>query len=170
QGIVATSKAGQYLIADTNNYRIREFTVGGNISTVAGNGSYNVPTLMTAVDPSGVVLNNPYGVFEDGSQNIFVADVQNNMIRELVHSANLVDFFAGNGVYGYSGDGGPAKQAEMRYPANSAEDSAGNVYIADQNNCLVRKVTPGGTISTFAGLVINGNAGNCGYVGDGGAA
>jgi hypothetical protein len=170
QGIVATSKAGQFLIADENNYRIREFTVGGNISTVAGNGSYNVPTLMTAVDPSGVVLNNPYGVFEDGSQNIFVADVQNNMIRELVHSANLVDFFAGNGVYGYSGDGGPAKQAEMRYPANSAEDSAGNVYIADQNNCLVRKVTPGGTISTFAGLVINGNAGNCGYVGDGGAA
>jgi sugar lactone lactonase YvrE len=169
QGIAATSTTGQFLIADNNNYRVREFTVGGNISTAAGNGSYNVPTLITGVAPSGVVFLYPFGVFEDSSQNVFVADVQDNMIRELVHSKDLVDFFAGSGVYGYSGDGGPAVQAQLRYPANSAVDSSGNVYIADQNNCLIRKVNPSGNISTFAGLVLNGNP-QCGYNGDGGPA
>jgi hypothetical protein len=171
QGIAATSTAGQFLITDDNNWRVREFTVGGNINTVAGNGSNNTPTLMTGVAPSGVVLAYPYGVFEDSSQNVFVADVQNNMVRELVHSTDLVDFFAGNGQYGYSGDGGPATQAELRYPSSSAKDSSGNVYIADQNNCLVREVSAKtGDISTFAGLVVSGNAGQCGYDGDGGPA
>jgi sugar lactone lactonase YvrE len=171
QGIAPTSKTGQFLIADDNNYRVREFTVGGDINTVAGNGTCCVPTLMTGVAPSGVVFSYPYGVFEDSSSNVFVADTQNNMIRELVHSTDLVDFFAGNGVYGYSGDGGPATQAEMRYPDGSAEDSSGNLYIADQNNCLVREVSAkNGHITTFAGLVVNGTTPECGYDGDGGPA
>ena len=170
QGIVGTSTTQQFLVADTNNTRIREFTVGSTIDTVAGNGSTTVPTLMTGVPPSGVVLSDPYGVFEDKSQNIWVSEITNQMVRELVHSTDLVDFFAGNGQYGYSGDGGPATQAELRYPSNSAEDSNGNVYIADQNNCLIREVSAkNGDISTFAGLVVNGSP-QCGYDGDGGPA
>jgi hypothetical protein len=170
EGITATSKTNEFIIADLDNNRIREFTVGGDINGIAGNGSTTVPTLMTKTPPSGVVFNYPFGVFEDNSQNIFVADTSNNMVRELVEKTDLVDFFAGDGVYGYSGDGGPAVQAELRNPLGSAEDSSGNVYIADYNNCLVRKVTPGGTISTFAGFVSGGTNPECGYDGDGGPA
>jgi hypothetical protein len=176
QGIVATGTSGQFLIADTNNYRVREFKVGGNINTVAGNGSYNIPSLINGVDPSGVVFNYPFGVYEDPSQNVFVGDDNNCIVRELLHSTNLVDFFAGvvntsgNPACGYNGDGGPAKQAELNHPLGSAEDSAGNVYIADTNNCLIREVSAKtGNISTFAGLVVNGSP-RCGYDGDGGPA
>jgi sugar lactone lactonase YvrE len=175
QGIAATSKTGQFLIADNNNYRIREFTVGGDINTVAGNGSNTMPTLITGVVPSGVVFNVPYGVYEDKSDNIFVADTNNCLVRELLNSKDLVDFFAGVAFppgppsCGYSGDGGPATEAKLYSPLGSAEDSLGNVYIADYNNCLVRKVDTKGNISTFAGLVVNGSP-QCGYNGDGGPA
>jgi sugar lactone lactonase YvrE len=175
QAIAATSTAGQFLIADNNNYRIREFTVGGNINTVVGNGNCCVPTVINGVAPSGVVFNYPFGVYEDTSQNVFVSDTNNCLVRELLHSTDLVDFFAGvasstaNPVCGYNGDGGPATEADLNHPLGSAEDSAGNVYIADYNNCLVRKVTPKGIISTFAGLVVNGSP-QCGYDGDGGTA
>jgi hypothetical protein len=176
QGITATSKAGQFLIADDNNYRIREFTVGKDINTIAGNGSNTMPTLTNGVVPSGVVFNNPYGVYEDKSQNVFVADNSNCLVRELLHSKDLVDFFAGVAFppgppsCGYSGDGGPATEAKLYSPLGSAEDSVGNVYIADYNNCLVRKVNPKGEISTFAGFVANGTSPQCGYDGDGGPA
>jgi len=175
QGISATSKTGQFLIADNNNYRIREFTVGADINTVAGNGSYNMPTLTNGVAPSGVVFNYPFGVFEDKSQDVFVADDNNCLVRELLHSSDLVDFFAGvattssNPVCGYNGDNQPATEADLNHPLGSAEDSSGNVYIADTNNCLVRKVSPKGIITTFAGFVANGSP-QCGYNGDGGPA
>ncbi|HEX8814910.1 MAG TPA: choice-of-anchor D domain-containing protein [Terriglobales bacterium] len=169
QGIAATAKSGQFLVGDDNNFRVRQFTQGGNINTVAGNGSNSAPTIINKVAPSGVQFNAPLGVYEDTSKNIYVSDTDDQMVRELVNSTDLVDFFAGNGTYGYSGDGGPATEAELRYPAGSAKDSSGNLYIADLNNCLVRKVTSGGTISTFAGLVINGSP-QCGYDGDGGPA
>ena len=176
QGIAATSTSGQFLIADDNNYRIREFTVNGNINTVAGNGSCCTETVTNGVAPSGVQFNYPFGVYEDSSQNIFVADTSNCMLRELVDKTDLVDFFAGlppnpNPQCGYNGDGGLAVDAKLYSPLGSAEDSSGNVYIADYNNCLVRKVNAKtGDISTFAGLVVNGTSPECGYDGDGGPA
>ena len=100
-------------------------------------------------------LNYPYGIFDDSAGNVYVNDSHNFMVREDVKSSGLVNFFAGNGTYGYSGDGGAATSAELTYNYGVAKDSAGNVYIADTNNCLVRKVTAGGTISTFAGLVVS---------------
>jgi|HubBroStandDraft_2_1064218.scaffolds.fasta_scaffold00529_9 hypothetical protein len=169
-GIAATSKTQQFIIADLDNNRIREFTVGGDINGIAGNGSTSMPTLITGVVPSGVVFNYPYGVYEDKSQNIFIADDNNCMVRELLNSKGLVDFFAGDSVCGYNGDGGPAKAAELNHPLSSAEDSLGNIYVADTNNCLVRVVNAkSGNISTFAGLVVN-NSPQCGYDGDGGPA
>ena len=162
---VALSGTGLY-VADTANERIREFTVGGNINTVAGNGSTTIPTLVTGVAPQGVVLNYPWGIVEDPSGNIFVADQYDCMVREMVQSLDLVNFFAGNGTCGYSGDGQQATQAEMNSPAGVARDSAGNVYIADAYNCVIREVNTSGVISTFAGSP----QGYCGYSGDGGPA
>jgi sugar lactone lactonase YvrE len=126
--------------------------------------------LFSGAPANGVVLNYPYGIWNDTSGNVYVNDSHNFMVREEVKSTSLVNFFAGNGTYGYLGDGGPATSAELTYNYGVAKDSLGNVYIADTYNCLVRKVNSAGTISTFAGLVVGGTSPRCGYNGDGGAA
>ena len=167
-GIAATS-GGTIYVTNYSNFVIDSFTVGGNLNLAAGNHSGTVETLITNEPPQGVIFANPFGITIDSAGNVFVADVNNYMVRELVNSSNLVNFFAGNGTYGYLGDGGPATAAELRQPFGIAKDSAGNVYIADTNDCLIREVNSAGNISTFAGLVVSGNP-QCGYTGDGGAA
>lgn len=162
---VAVSGTGSVYVADTDNERIRQFTVGGNINTVAGNGSTTVPTATNGLPPQDAVLNYPWGVYEDASNNIFVADQADFMVRELVQSSNLLDFFAGNGTYGYSGDGGTATAAELGYTYGIAGDSSGNLYIADTDNCVIRVVNSAGVINLFAG-----KPNSCGYSGDGGPA
>jgi hypothetical protein len=152
-------------VADSNNYRIRKFTVGGNINTVAGNGSYNLPTLMTGTPPQGAFFYYPFGVFGDASGNVFVNDTSDYMVRKLVKSSGLVDFFAGTGTAGFSGDDALATNADLNQNHGTVEDSKGNVYIADTSNCVVRVVNTAGDISTFAGM-----GGRCGYAGDGGSA
>jgi HYDIN/CFA65/VesB family protein/NHL repeat-containing protein len=161
---VAVFGTGVY-VADDDNNRVRQFTVGGDITTVAGNGSASMPILVTGVAPQGVVLYDPWGVLEDTSGNIFVSDQGNCMVRGLVESQDLVDFFAGDGTCGYGGDGQPATQAELKYPYGVARDSSGNIYIADTYNCIVREVDTSGVIGTFAG-----SPDSCGYSGDGGPA
>jgi sugar lactone lactonase YvrE len=161
---VAVSGSNVY-VADQYNYRIRLFTVGGNINTVAGNGTYNIPTLLSGEAPQGVVFNYPYGVYGDPSGNVFVNDTSNALVRELVKSTDLVNFFAGTGTYGYTGDGGKATSAEISYNYGVARDSSGNIYIADSYNHIIRMVNSAGTISTFAGVPQR-----AGYTGDGGKA
>ena len=166
---VAVNSGGTIYIGDNDNQVVDAVTVGGNLTLFAGNHSATVETLINNSPPLGVVLNYPYGIADDSSGNVFIADSHNNMVRELVHSSNLVSFFAGNGTYGYLGDGGAATSAELTQLSGVAKDSAGNVYIADTNNCLIRMVNSAGIISTFAGLVVS-NAPRCGYTGDGGPA
>jgi len=166
---VAVTSGGTVYVANSSNYVIDSFTVGGNLTLAAGNHSYNIETLLNGEPPQGVVFNYPYGVVVDSAGDIYVADSQNEMVREFVKSTNLVNFFAGNGTYGYSGDGGTATLAELRYPFGVGKDKSGNVYIGDSNNCLVRVVNSAGIINTFAGLVVSGNP-QCGYTGDGGPA
>ncbi|HYM74610.1 MAG TPA: choice-of-anchor D domain-containing protein [Candidatus Dormibacteraeota bacterium] len=166
---VATTTGGTIYIADNDNYVVDSFTVGGNLNRAAGNHTYNLETLITGAPANGVELNYPYGIASDSSGNVYIDDSHNYMVRELVNSTGLVNFFAGNGTYGYTGDGGAATSAEMTNIEGVAKDSSGNVYIADTDNCLVRKVNTAGTISVFAGLVVSGSP-RCGYSGDGGAA
>ena len=101
------------------------------------------------------------GVAVDGSGNVFIADTHNNRIREV--SAGVIQTIAGTGVAGFSGDGGGALSAKLNYPTSIAVDSKGDVYIADTNNCRIRKIA-GKAISTVAG---NGQQS---YFGDGGQA
>jgi len=166
---VATTTGGTIYIGDNYNYAVDSFTVGGNLNRVAGNHSYNLETQYSGAPATGVVLNYPYGITDDSSGNVYIADSHNFMVREDVKSTSLVNFFAGDGTEGYLGDGGPATSAELNYDYGVAKDSSGNVYIADTYNCLIRKVNTAGTISTFAGLVVSGSV-RCGYSGDGGAA
>jgi len=167
---VATTTTGTIYIADNSNSAVDSFTVGGNLNRVAGNHSNTLETLFNGAPATGVVLNYPYGVNADTSANVYVADSNDFMVREYVKSSGLINYFAGNGTPGYSGDGGAATNAQLNYTFGSAKDSAGNVYVADTYNCLVRKVNGAGTISTFAGFVLNGTSPRCGYTGDAGAA
>jgi sugar lactone lactonase YvrE len=165
QGIAVDGTGNNYYIADLDNERVRKFTIGGNIVTVAGNGSTSDATIVNGIPPTGVVLQYPFAVTADSTGNFFVEDSNNFVSRELVKSTNVVNTFAGTGVYGYSGDGGPATSAEIAYSYGVAKDSLGNAYIADTYNHIVRKVDTSGKITTFAGTPQQ-----CAYTGDGGAA
>jgi len=166
---IAQTSGGTYYIGNNDNYVVDSFTVGGNLSLAAGNHTYNLETLVNGIPPSGVEINYPFGVAVDSTGNVYFNDSHNFIVRELVKSSNLVNIFAGDGTYGYLGDGGPATSAELTYNYGVGKDSAGNVYIADSSDCLIRVVNSAGTISTFAGLVVS-NSPRCGYSGDGGAA
>lgn len=156
-------------VADRSNNRIRQFTlaggIGGNISTVAGNGSTTLPTTIDGVPPEGVVFNYPWAVIQDPSGNAFVSDQNNCIVRKLVEAAGVVNVLAGTGTCSYSGDGGPATLATLNKTYGLARDSSGNVYIADTLNHIIRKVDTSGTITTFAGTPLS-----AGFTGDGGLA
>ena len=129
------------------------------INTFAGNGTIgysgdNGPA-------TSAQLNQPWGVAVDAAGNVYIADTVNNRIRKVANG--VISTVAGNGTLGYSGDDGPATSAQLSWPAGVAVDSAGNLYVADQNNNRIRKVS-NGVITTVAG---NGTPG---YSGDNGSA
>ena len=102
-------------------------TSSGTITTIAGNGTpgYNGDNIQPPQRP----LNGPRGVALDGSGHLFIADTENCRIREVYFSASLIKTIVGNGTPGFSGDGGPAVLAELKYPIRIALDNAGNVFI-----------------------------------------
>ena len=110
-------------------------------------------------------LDDPTGVAVDSAGDLFIADSGNNVIREVNHATGVITTVAGNGTAGYSGDSGPATAAELDDPAGVAVDSAGDLFIADTGNNVIREVNHAtGVITTVAG---NGTAG---YSGDDGPA
>ncbi|WP_247233359.1 MopE-related protein, partial [Telluribacter sp. SYSU D00476] len=161
---IAVDAAGNLYIADLNNYRIRRVSASdGTISTVAGNGTAGYGGdggLATSA-----TLGNPGGVAVDAAGNLYIADQSNQRIRRVSASDGTISTVAGNGAYGYGGDGGLATSASFRDPSDVAVDAAGNLYIADQHNQRIRRVSASnGTISTVAGT------GVFEYSGDGGPA
>ncbi len=135
----------------------------GLINTIAGNGNAGY-----SGDNGAAVnaeLQYPGGVAVDSNGNVYIDDYYNSRIRKITASTGVITTVAGNGTAGYSGDGGAATSAELNYPTAVAVDAYGNIYIADNSNERVRKVT----VSTGIITTIAGN-GNLGYSGDGGAA
>ncbi|MGD0798642.1 MAG: Ig-like domain repeat protein, partial [Acidobacteriaceae bacterium] len=158
---IAVDIAGNLYIADIGNQRVRKVTQEGLISTVAGNGTAGYSGDGGAA--TSAELYNPIAVAVDAGMNLYISDNATQHIRK-VTAAGLISTVAGNGTYGFSGDGGPATSAELQNPIGVAVDSSGNLYIADASNERIRRVTPEGAISTVAGT------GTPGYSGDGGAA
>ena len=156
---VALDSSGSLYIADTNNNVIRKVATSGTITTFAGNGT---PGYSGDNGPrTSAELNSPYGIAVDGTGNVYIADSGNNVIRKVATSGTITTF-AGNGTPGYSGDNGPATAAELNNPYGLALDTAGNLYIADWNNFVIRKVIASGTISTIAGNGTPGSSGDNG--------
>jgi sugar lactone lactonase YvrE len=152
---------GNIYIADGENNRIRKVDPGGIITTVAGSGT---PGYSGDNGPAtAAMLNQPYDVAVDAAGNLYIADASNNRIRK-VSPGGIITTVAGSGTAGYSGDNGPATAAMLNWPAGVAVDATGNLYIADRSNQRIRKVDPGGIITTVAG------SGTAGYSGDGGPA
>ncbi|HUO59097.1 MAG TPA: hypothetical protein VMU24_00420 [Candidatus Acidoferrales bacterium] len=135
---------------------------GGQVTTIAGNG-------VAAYAGDGGAANSaelktPFAVWMTTSGKLYVADTGNNVVRVVDLTSGNISTFAGTGTQGYAGDSGPATQALLNAPAGVAADSAGNVYISDTGNQVVRQVSPSGIITTIAGT------GQIGHTGDGGLA
>jgi hypothetical protein len=161
---VAVDSAGNIFFTEIfGPNRVRKITPEGIVASVAGGtgtGSSGDGGSATAAS-----LYNPYGVAVDSGGNIFIADTGNNRIRK-VTPQGIISTFAGTGVAGFSGDGGPATSAAFDSPRGLAVDSTGNLLIADVYNNRIRKVTPAGIITTVAG----GAGFSLTTSGDGGAA
>ena len=157
---------GNYYIADLGNNRIRMVNTSGIINTIAGTGSNGYSG--DGGQATAAQLYFPTAVAADATGNLFIADYYNNRIR-MVSTAGIISTYAGNGFGsggsgGYAGDGGAATAAELFFPSGVSLDAAGNLYIADEGNQRVRKVTTSGIITTVAGNGTNS------FSGDGGQA
>ena len=128
---------GNVYIADWGNERIRKVNSAGIVTTFAGNGisGFNGD----GVAATAAQLNQPWGVSADINGNVYIADQYNHRIRK-VNSAGIITTFAGTGSWGYSGDGGAASLAQLKFPAGASADISGNVYIADLYSQRIRKV------------------------------
>lgn len=134
---MALDAAGNLFIADSSNSRIREVGTNGIITTVAGNGTYSYSGDGGAATNASMYY--PSDVAVDTTGNLFIMDSYNNRIRK-VGTNGIITTVAGSGTRGYSGDGEPATSAAMNYPQGLALDAAGNLFIADTGNNLIRKV------------------------------
>jgi len=157
----AMDKAGNLYVADLTNNRIRKVTPQGVVSTYAGNGTAGFSG--DGGPATSAEINGPLGVGLDSAGNLYIGDSYNQRVRK-VTPQGIISTFAGNGAYGYNGDGIAATSAKLYYPSGIASDSNGNIFIGDYFNNRVRKVNIAGIISTVAGT------GSTGYSGDGGAA
>jgi hypothetical protein len=187
---VAFDSAGDFYIADLDNFVVRKVTAStGVITTVAGccetNGSPGTEGYGGDGGPAtSAKLNDPAGVAVDSAGNFYIADALNCIVRvvntqagditvagETISPGNIQTVAGTPQKCGYGGDGGPATSAELNQPYGVAVDAAGNIDIADSQNCLVRQVNTAGAIGTVAGTVAGaGTQTNCGYVGDNGPA
>ena len=144
---VAVDSAGNVYVADSENDTIRKITPVGVVSTLAG-----LAGSRGSADGTGSVarFSLPTGVAVDSAGNVYVADDGNNTIRKIT-PCGLVSTLAG--LAGSSGSAdGTGSAARFSQPFGLTVDSAGNVYVADRDNHLIRKITPAGVVTTLAGL------------------
>ena len=155
---VAVNGAGNVYVADSASHRARRIDPAGGIATVAGTGRpfYRGDSgLASQARLSGRIA----GVAVDFGGIVYVADSVDHAVRQ-IDASETISTFAGAGEGGYGGDGGPAVEALLNRPSGVAADAPGNVFVADTGNHRIRRIEPGGVVSTFAGT------GTSGYNGD----
>lgn len=159
-GSIAVDNIGNLYIAD-NSHRIRKVDKNGTITTIAGTGTYGYSG--DGGPATAAKIHFPSGIQIDNTGNLYFGDTYNRRVRK-IDPNGIITTVAGNGIRGYSGDGGLATAARLSYPHELAIDVNGNLYILDWGNYCIRKVDTKGIITTVAGTGIRG------YSGDGGPA
>ncbi len=147
---VTSDGAGNFYVADAGNNLIRKVNSAGVVTTFAGSGNqgnFNATGIAAS-------FNNPSAVAVDGTGNIYVADAGNSLIRKIT-PAGVVTTLAGNNVPGSNDGTGTA--ASFNNPTGITVDAAGNIYVADSGNSLIRKITLAGVVTTLAGSGTKGN-------------
>jgi uncharacterized protein (TIGR03437 family) len=158
---LAVDVAGNLYIADADNEMVFRVSPTGSFSIIAGNGFVGFSgDGGPAINAS---LNTPAGVAVDKTGNIYIADSRNHRVRQITTDGKIKTV-AGTGVAGYSGDGGLGTNAKLNSPACVTADQGGNVYILDYGNLVIRRLSPAGVITTFAGNTRSA------FTGDGGPA
>jgi RHS repeat-associated protein len=158
---LALGPDGSLYIADSTNGRVRRVAPTGAISTYAGNG-----TLGLSGDGGPAVqaeLSGPHALAMGPNGALYITDSGNQTVR-VVTADGVINRVAGTGTEGFSGNGGPGAAAQIADPLGITVAADGTVYVAEWGNNLIRAISPGGTISTFAGSTTSG------YDGDGGPA
>ena len=156
---VVVDALGNYFFADTANNEIREISTTGIITRIAGTGTAgfsgdNGPATSAS-------LHGPSGLAVDGAGNLYIADTGNNRVRKVTAATGVISTFAGTGIAGYTGNGGPAASAQLNAPQGLFLTPAGLLYVADSGNHVVRYIGIRSTaIVTLAGT------GKAGYTGD----
>ena len=156
---IAFDAQGDLYFVETGNHIIRELSVSGALTVVAGNG---VEGFAGDGGPAtSAELDSPSGLALDSAGNLYIADSHNHRIREVTAATGIITTIAGTGTAGFSGDGGAANAARLDLPTAVALDTAGNVYVADTDNHRVRRIAVGtSVITTVAGNGVEGFAGD----------
>ncbi|EFC42642.1 predicted protein [Naegleria gruberi] len=158
---IALSQNNELYFVDYSNCRIRKILRNGTIVTIAGTGEDGFS------GDGGLAINAklgyPCSVFVSKDDEVYIADSQNNRVRKILRNG-IINTIAGTGEEGFSGDGGPATNAQLNVPCGVFVSATNEVYIVDSGNCRIRKILRNGIINTIAGT------GEEGYSGDGGPA
>jgi len=154
--MVIVDDNGNLYISDEKNHVIKKVTPDGTLTTFAGiTGSKGYAG--DGRQATEALLNMPYGLAMNSHGELYIADTKNNVVR-MVSTSGTITTIAGNGRKGYTGDGGPATAATLNKPMGMAIDGSGNLYIADEDNHVVRRVSAEGIISTYIGTGEKGHS------------
>ena len=155
---VAMDNSGNGYVADFRSSTIRKITPAGVVTTIAGTAGVTGSSDGTG---GGAQFSRPYGVAVDGSGNVYVADTGNSTIREITPSGVVTTIAGAAGVIG--GSNGTGNAAQFNNPCGVAVDGSGNIYVADTQNSIIRKITPAGVVTTLAGYTSRSGADGSGY-------
>ncbi len=149
---IAVDNNGYLYVSDELNNRIRKISPEGMVTTLAGSGK---PGAENNLMGSKASFNGPSGIAVDKNGNVYVADVFNHLIRKISPSG-AVTTYAGNGQAAFA-DNSNGLHASFHFPVDLTVDETGNVFVVDEGNNRIRKITPGGSVSTFAGSGYTGS-------------